>query len=986
MLSVLRILSVVLLLFVAFLLSNQSQLKRAIRPGTAVRAAERQQVPPPPSERADRFGAYNWAIDYGAYPGDAGGTNDRLNWGANQVATIGSRIIRVWLGARDIYYLPASLPAQPYDLVRDAASPAYDKLFRDPRFRTYLLTTFSFADLNGNWPDGYTTAEYQAERDEIRRLGESLIGNPNYAGKTFIILNWEGDNALSRLTNKQSAWDAYTQWIQSRADGVDDARKANPANASRLFSGLEFNRVRGDSGQPCGTPVSDPVKEDPLKNRCVIDYIAPRVKVDYYSYSAYQSLYPKVVNPSLNLRTEFNQAMNFALAQVRTLRPEIGENNFIIGEFGFPRTDFGECSAAESLRETLDGIAASDSFKVSYVVLWQIVDNGLIWDSDGWPGFGMYRHRNGQLEQTMNGKTFQAFLANQSFTVPSDCPRVRRTPVAGILETINGSLDFRLYPDNVMAIYVQGCCQNTASPFSASGNTVRFRQGYRESLLPRDNAQFFYESITQVNASMPSARQPGQALVFVTDQRGIDSNGQYLDLKCDACPRITDPYGVLDAATLMESYIPGSGILTIQGERFSSSGNTVIIEQLDNQQVTHTYTLLRDNAWSESPVQLTARLPQELIIDRFAWVYVRDAQGRKSNLMRILTNGACQNCGPGIRPVLGVVNRFTQIQDFHPGTSVEIRGAGFSTAGNQVIVAQHSQRDALPRSSIVSESSTKIAASLPATLLPGYAIVYVIDATGRETGARELTITSTPVTTVSAASYNASALAAEAIVAAFGTNLAVSTAAATSTPLPTSLANTSIIIKDSAGTERPAPLFFVSPTQINYLVPQATAPGLATVTITGGDGSVSIGTAQITAVAPGLFTVEATGQGIAAAVAIRVKADGSQIYEPIAQFNPALNKFTALPIDLGPDLGSQTDQVFLALFGTGIRFRSALSNVMAKVGGLDATVSFAGAQGELVGLDQINLRLPRALIGRGGADVAVTIDGKVANTVRVSIR
>ena len=77
--------------------------------------------------------------------------------------------------------------------------------------------------------------------------------------------------------------------------------------------------------------------------------------------------------------------MNFALAQVRTLRPEIGENNFMIGEFGFPRADFGECYAAESLREALEGMAAPDSFKVSYVFVWQIVDNGLIWDSDGWP-------------------------------------------------------------------------------------------------------------------------------------------------------------------------------------------------------------------------------------------------------------------------------------------------------------------------------------------------------------------------------------------------------------------------------------------------------------------------------------------------------------------------------------------------------------------------------------------------------------------------
>ncbi len=457
-------------------------------------------------------------------------------------------------------------------------------------------------------------------------------------------------------------------------------------------------------------------------------------------------------------------------------------------------------------------------------------------------------------------------------------------------------------------------------------------------------------------------------------------------MKCDACPRITEPYGVLEAATLMESYIPGSGSITIRGEKFSSAGNTVIIEQLDNQQVTHPYPLPPDSAWSESATQINARLPQELITDRAAWLYVIDAQGRKSNLIRLLTNDPCANCGPGIRPVLGVVNRVSQTADFHPGTTIEIRGAGFATTGNQVIVEQSDKRYLLPRSSIVAEKSTSIAASLPAALLPGHATVYVIDATGRESGAPELTIISNPVTTVSAASYNTSALAAEAIVAAFGTSLATSTLGATTLPLPISLTGTTVTIKDSAGIERAAPLFFVSPNQINYQVPQATASGTATVTITSGDGSVSTGSAQLAAVAPGLFTADATGQGIAAAVAIRVKADGSQIYEPIAQLNPAQNKFIATPIDLGPDLGSNTDQVFLVLFGTGFRFRSALSSVTAKIGGLDAAVSFAGAQGELVGLDQLNLRLPRALTGRGVSDVVITVDGKAANTVTVSVR
>jgi uncharacterized protein (TIGR03437 family) len=206
---------------------------------------------------------------------------------------------------------------------------------------------------------------------------------------------------------------------------------------------------------------------------------------------------------------------------------------------------------------------------------------------------------------------------------------------------------------------------------------------------------------------------------------------------------------------------------------------------------------------------------------------------------------------------------------------------------------------------------------------------------------------------------------------------------ATTVPLPTTLAGTTVKIRDSAGTMRDAPLFFVAPQQVNYLVPAGASPGAATVTITSGSGAVSTGTAQITAVAPGLFTANASGQGVAAAVALRVKADGTQINEPVAEFDQAQNRFVAKPIDLGPD----GESVFLILFGTGFRNRSSLSVVGASVGGAVVESLFAGAQGDFVGLDQANVGpLPRSLAGRGEVDLAFRVDGKPGNLVRISFK
>jgi hypothetical protein len=88
-------------------------------------------------------------------------------------------------------------------------------------------------------------------------------------------------------------------------------------------------------------------------------------------------------------------------------------------------------------------------------------------------------------------------------------------------------------------------------------------------------------------------------------------------------------------------------------------------------------------------------------------------------------------------------------------------------------------------------------------------------------------------------------------------------------------------------------------------------------------------------------------QGVAAAVALRVKADGSQSYEVVAQLDARQNKFVSRPLDLGPE----GDQVFLLLLGTGIRFGSSPSAVIATIGGVYAEVNFAGAQGDFVGLD-----------------------------------
>ncbi|MBI1760793.1 MAG: hypothetical protein HYR56_05080 [Acidobacteria bacterium] len=236
--------------------------------------------------------------------------------------------------------------------------------------------------------------------------------------------------------------------------------------------------------------------------------------------------------------------------------------------------------------------------------------------------------------------------------------------------------------------------------------------------------------------------------------------------------------------------------------------------------------------------------------------------------------------------------------------------------------------------------------------------------------------------TVSAASYRALDVASGSIAAIFGNNLTTSAALpqvesdAPATQLPSSqLADVMVQVTDSAGRQRNAFLFAATPPQINFQIPPETAPGLATVNL---GGTNQVWHANIATVAPSLFTAEANGSGLPAGVALRVKADGTQSFEALFQYD-AQNRPVALPLEV-----NRTDEtVFLVLFVTGMRGRSELAKVTATVGGLNVPVEYAGPVDGLVGLDQLNLRLPRALAGRGEVAVEVQADGKRANPVRM---
>lgn len=205
-------------------------------------------------------------------------------------------------------------------------------------------------------------------------------------------------------------------------------------------------------------------------------------------------------------------------------------------------------------------------------------------------------------------------------------------------------------------------------------------------------------------------------------------------------------------------------------------------------------------------------------------------------------------------------------------------------------------------------------------------------------------------------------------------------AQASTATLPTKLAGTSVEVTDSRGATQTSGLYYAAPHQINLVAPQSCATGAATVTIKRDSGTSVSGKVTVETVAPGLFTMDGS---IGAIQGLRVNAAGGRTDIPVFQYDSARKQFVLTPIDLG----AATDQVYLSLYGTGIRGFSSVAAIAATIGGVAVPVSGAAAHAQFAGVDQMNIGpLPRNLAGKGATNLVLGVDGKTANAVTVNIR
>jgi uncharacterized protein (TIGR03437 family) len=186
---------------------------------------------------------------------------------------------------------------------------------------------------------------------------------------------------------------------------------------------------------------------------------------------------------------------------------------------------------------------------------------------------------------------------------------------------------------------------------------------------------------------------------------------------------------------------------------------------------------------------------------------------------------------------------------------------------------------------------------------------------------------------------------------------------------------------DSSGTTSFAKLLYVSPKQINYLLPVGMASGLAQVSVLNNGTAVANGTVQVQPTAPGIISANSSGMGVATGYVQNVAQNGTAgPPQFVATYDEAMGKYVAAPISF-----TSGYKLVLVLFGTGFD-NATTSNTTVTVGSTPVTIDYIGPQSQYPGEDQINVELPSSLAGSGEVAVQVTVNGIAANPVTITFQ
>ncbi len=243
-----------------------------------------------------------------------------------------------------------------------------------------------------------------------------------------------------------------------------------------------------------------------------------------------------------------------------------------------------------------------------------------------------------------------------------------------------------------------------------------------------------------------------------------------------------------------------------------------------------------------------------------------------------------------------------------------------------------------------------------------------------------------PTGILNAASYAGGiGVAPGSIASVFGVDFASGLNLFSGAKLPLNLGGASLAVTDTAaGLNLSAPLFYVSPGQMNVQIPWETLPGDVTALqpiLSGARGEASMFTVQF--FAPGIFTVDQSGGG-----------QGSVTNAATGQLAAEAGKFpNAQPIQRGE---------YISIYCTGLGLvdqpppdgapapAQPLANTyftpVVMIGAMQANVTFSGLAPGFIGLNQVNAQIPSNAPTGNAVPLSISDGiGDNSNTVTIAI-
>jgi uncharacterized protein (TIGR03437 family) len=207
----------------------------------------------------------------------------------------------------------------------------------------------------------------------------------------------------------------------------------------------------------------------------------------------------------------------------------------------------------------------------------------------------------------------------------------------------------------------------------------------------------------------------------------------------------------------------------------------------------------------------------------------------------------------------------------------------------------------------------------------------------------------------------------------FGTNLADTPASATLLPLPTTLGGTQVLVNGIA-----APLFYVSPGQINFQVPcEAPLNGAVGVYVASSGGNSPAQSPTIAPYAPGVFTYARTATAVDPII---VHLDNSLV-TPDKPANPG-----EVLIVYATGVGNLNHLPVTGAASPASPLAAAVDLPSVTVGSAAASVSFAGLTPGMVGLVQINTQLPSTFPAGSSLPLVVSFAGAASPAVNLAVQ